>query len=185
MTQGRLVEAVTAKRRANLLRLRRQGIRFEDPRILGLGYTSAAAARKDLTRALKQHHEEEAAEAKVYRQQENERLDALLEAVWEKATTPSPVFNKEREIVAEEIDLKAVDTVLKLIDRRARLNGLDMPAAFEVSGPGGGAVRLDHVSLDELNKLITTAGEPDSDDSDEDLRYVDEDEDEDDDGSSA
>ncbi|WP_228994404.1 hypothetical protein [Streptomyces sp. DH8] len=185
MAQGRLVEAETAARRAKLLALRRQGIRYDDPRIMNLGYANPGAARKDLTRALQHHHDEEAAEAKVYRQQENERLDALLEAVWDKATTPSPVFNKEGEEVAKEIDLKAVDTVLKLIDRRAKLNGLDMPAAFEVSGPGGGAVRLDHVSLDELNKLITTAGEPDSDDADEELRYVDEDEDEDDDGSPA
>lgn len=57
----------------------------------------------------------------------------------------------------------------------------------EVSGPGGGAVRLDHVGLAELNKLITTAGDPDPDEMDdaEDLRYVDEDEDEEDDGDTA
>ncbi|MFB6665942.1 hypothetical protein [Streptomyces parvus] len=159
MTQGRLVEAETAARRAKLLALRRQGIRFDDPRIMGLGYASAAAARKDLTRALQNHHDEEAAEAKVYRQQENERLDALLEAIWDKATTPSPVFNKEREIVAEEIDLKAVDTVLKLIERRAKLNGLDMPQRTELSGPDGGAVPFGTGSLDELNTLIGFAGQ--------------------------
>ncbi|MEV0452843.1 hypothetical protein [Streptomyces sp. NPDC050600] len=56
-----------------------------------------------------------------------------------------------------------------------------------MSGPGGGAVRLDHVGLAELNKLITTAGDPDPDEMDdaEDLRYVDEDEDEEDDGDTA
>ncbi|MFB8122134.1 hypothetical protein ACFVG1_13180 [Streptomyces bacillaris] len=187
MTQGRFVEAETAARRAKLIKLRREGVPYDDPRIMGLGYATPGAARKDLTRALQNHHEDEAAEASVYRQQENERLDALLAAVWDKATTPSPVFNKDREIVAEEIDLKAVDTVIRLIDRRAKLNGLDMPVAFEVSGPGGGAVRLDHVTLPELNQLIATAGEPDgSDETDnEDLRYVDEDEDEDDHGDTA
>uniref|UniRef100_UPI0004CC40B9 hypothetical protein n=2 Tax=Streptomyces TaxID=1883 RepID=UPI0004CC40B9 len=133
MAKGRIIEADTAARRAQLLALRRQGVRYDDPRIMDLGYASAGAARKDLTRALQHHHDEEAAEAKVYRQQENERLDALLEAVWDKATTPSPVFNKDREIVAEEIDLKAVDTVLKLMDRRAKLNGLDMPQRTELS----------------------------------------------------
>ncbi|MDX5526068.1 hypothetical protein PV677_35970 [Streptomyces sp. DE06-01C] len=159
MTQGRLVEAETAGRRAKLLKLRRQGIPYDDPRIMGLGYANAGAARKDLTRALQHHHDEEAAEASVYRQQENERLDALLAAVWDKATTPSPVFNKDREIVAEEIDLKAVDTVLKLMDRRAKLNGLDMPQRTELSGPDGGAVPFGTGSLDELNALIGFAGQ--------------------------
>ncbi|MFC8339274.1 hypothetical protein ACFUJX_20000 [Streptomyces rubiginosohelvolus] len=155
MTQGRLVEAETAARRAKLLALRRQGIRFDDPRIMGLGYASAAAARKDLTRALQNHHDEEAAEAKVYRQQENERLDALLEAIWDKATTPSPVFNKDREIVAEEIDLRAVDTVIKLIERRAKLNGLDMPVKAELSGPDGGPMQLGPVGEEELALLMS------------------------------
>ncbi|MFF2864519.1 hypothetical protein ACFVSX_32145 [Streptomyces rubiginosohelvolus] len=159
MTQGRLVEAETAARRAKLLAMRRQGIRYDDPRIMELGYASPAAARKDLTRALQNHHDEEAAEAKVYRQQENERLDDLLAAIWDKATTPSPVFNKEREIVAQEIDLKAVDTVLKLIERRAKLNGLDMPQRTELSGPDGGAVPFGTGSLDELNTLIGFAGQ--------------------------
>lgn len=159
MTQGRFVEAETAARRAELLKLRRQGIPYDDPRIMGLGYATAGAARKDLTRALQHHHDEEAAEASVYRQQENERLDALLAAVWDKATTPSPVFNKEREEVAREIDLKAVDTVLKIIERRAKLNGLDMPQRTELSGPDGGAVPFGTGSLDELNTLIGFAGQ--------------------------
>ncbi|WP_031031734.1 MULTISPECIES: hypothetical protein [unclassified Streptomyces] len=159
MTQGRLVEAETAARRAKLLKLRRQGVPYDDPRIMDLGYANTGAARKDLTRALQHHHEEEAAEASVYRQQENERLDALLAAVWDKATTPSPVFNKEREIVAQEIDLKAVETVLKLMDRRAKLNGLDMPQRTELSGPDGGAVPFGTGSLDELNTLIGFAGQ--------------------------
>ena len=65
---------------------------------------------------------------------------------------------------------------------------VDAPATVEVSGPGGGAVRLDHVGLAELNKLIATAGDPDSDeadDEDDELRYVDEDEETDDDGDAA
>lgn len=155
MTQGRLVEAETAARRAKLLALRRQGIRYDDPRIMNLGYATPGAARKDLTRALQNHHDEEAAEAKVYRQQENERLDDLLAAVWDKATTPSPVFNKDREIVAEEIDLKAVDTVIKLIERRAKLNGLDMPVKAELSGPDGGPMQLGPVGEEELALLMS------------------------------
>ncbi|MFD4795872.1 hypothetical protein [Streptomyces anulatus] len=159
MAKGKPVEAEVSARRAKLIRLRREGVRYDDPRILDLGYSDSGAARKDVIRALERNRNEEAAEVSIYRQQENERLDSLLEAVWDKATTPSPVFNKEREVVAEEIDLKAVDTVLRLMDRRAKLNGLDMPQRTELSGPDGGAVPFGTGSLDELNALIGFAGQ--------------------------
>ncbi|TXS42929.1 hypothetical protein [Streptomyces sp. t39] len=153
-------QAEIADRRAQLVKLRLSGVRFDDPRILALGYTSRQAASKDMIRALEEHREEEAAAVSAYRQQENERLDELLAAVWEKATKPSPIFDKDRNIVAEEIDVRAVDTVLRLMDRRAKLNGLDSPVRTEISGPDGGAVPLGNGSLDQLNTLITLNGEP-------------------------
>ncbi|MET9436886.1 hypothetical protein [Streptomyces sp. NPDC006551] len=178
-------EAEVAERRAALVKLRRQAVPFDDQRILDLGYSSPGHASKDLIRALAQRRDDQAAEVSIYRQQENERLDALLEAAWPKATTPSPVYDREGNYIGEEIDFKAVDVVLKLMDRRAKLNGLDMPVKTEVSGPGGGAVRLDAVGLAELNHLIATAGDPDPDDltddgEDEDTAYVDEEDDDDD-----
>ncbi|MFD7980198.1 hypothetical protein [Streptomyces sp. NPDC059071] len=175
-------QAEVAARRAELIRLRLRGVPFNDPRILGLGYASPQAASKDLIRALEANRDAAAAEASVYRQQENERLDALLTAVWAQATEERPLYGKDGEFIGNAVDMRAVDTVLKLMDRRAKLNGLDMPVKTEVSGPGGGAVRLDHVNLAELNKLIATAGDPDPDeldDEDDELRYVDEDEDDD------
>ena len=162
---SKATQAAISARRAKLIAYRREGIRYDDPRITGtesptcLGYSSVQGASKDLIRALEEARDNEKAEASVYRQQENERLDSLLEAVWPKATTPSPIFDKDREIVGEEIDLKAVDTVLKLMDRRARLNGLDMPVKSEVSGPDGGAIPLGS-SLAELTSLMTAAGDP-------------------------
>lgn len=159
MAKGKPVEAEVSARRAKLIRLRREGVRYDDPRILDLGYSDSGAARKDVIRALERNRAEEAAEVGVYRQQENERLDALLAAVWDKATTPSPVFDKDHEIVDHVIDLKAVDTVLKLMDRRAKLNGLDMPQRTELSGPEGGAIPFGAGSLDELNTLIEFAGQ--------------------------
>jgi hypothetical protein len=154
MGWSKLKQDEVAVRRTALLKLRREGVRYDDPRIEALGYASPNAARRDLTRALKAHRDEEAAEVSVYRQQENERLDALLEAAWPRATKPSPVFDKEGNIVGEELDMRAVDTVLRLIDRRAKLNGLDAPGRTELSGPGGGAVPLGTGSLAELNALI-------------------------------
>jgi hypothetical protein len=110
------LEEVTV-RRTELLKLRRQGVRYDDERIEALGYSSPNAARHNLTRALEAHRKEEEAEVAVYRQQENERLDALLEAAWPRATQPSPVFDKEGNVVGKELDMRAVETVLRLMDR--------------------------------------------------------------------
>jgi hypothetical protein len=148
-------------RRTKLLKLRREGVRYDDQRVEDLGYSSPAAARKDIVRALEAHREEEKAEVGIYRQQENERLDALLEAAWPRATTPTPVISKDGEVIDHVLDMRAVDTVLRLMDRRAKLNGLDMPVKAELSGPGGGAVPLTAVSAAELRGLINTVGDSD------------------------
>lgn len=154
MPPSKLKRDTTAVRRTKLLALRRQGVRYDDDRILNLGYASASAARRDLHRTLEIHRNEEAAEVSIYRQQENERLDALLEAAWRQATEPQPVLSKEGEVIGTAVDMRAVDTVLRLMDRRAKLNGLDMPVKAEVSGPGGGAIPLATGSLEEMERLF-------------------------------
>lgn len=141
-------------RRTKLLALRREGVRYDDERVEALGYSSPNAARRDLNRALEAHCQEEAAEVGIYRQQENERLDALLEAAWPRATQPHAVYDKEGNVVGEELDMRAVDTVLRLMDRRAKLNGLDMPAKAEVTGAGGGPLQMSQATTAELEALI-------------------------------
>lgn len=162
--------AEVAERRANLIKLRRAGVRFEDPRILGLGYSSRGAATKDFKRALEERRDEQSAEASVYRQEANERLDALLEAHWEAATSGE--------------DPKSAELVLKLMDRQAKLNGLDMPVKAELSGPDGGGVPIGPVGIATLRQLIQTAGDPDDETGDEDSDFEDPDDDssDDDDG---
>ncbi|MER6860724.1 hypothetical protein, partial [Streptomyces pilosus] len=76
---------------------------------------------------------------------EGDRLDALLLAHWGAATSGE--------------DPKAADLVLKIMDRRAKLMGLDMPVRAEVSGPDGGAVPLGTGALAELQQLISIAGQ--------------------------
>ena len=152
-----------AVRRTKLLKLRREGVRYDDERIADLGYSSPDSARKDLKRALEAHRDAEAAEASLYRQQENERLDALLEAVWPRATTPSPVFDKEGNVISHELDMRAVDTVLRLMDRRAKLNGLDMPAKTELTGAGGGPLAVSTADPEKLAALIAATSRLDSD----------------------
>ena len=154
MAHSKAEQAQVAERRRNLARLRRQGIRFDDERILNLGYASANAARRDMNRTLTRNREAEALEVATYRQQENERLDELLEAAWPQATKPQPILDQEGEVIGHAIDMRAVDTVLRLMDRRAKLNGLDMPVRTEISGPDGGAIPFSNGELSELEALI-------------------------------
>lgn len=158
MPASRAQKALTAERRSKLIRMRREGHDFDHIAEV-LEYSSRGAATKDLLRALEQHRDEEAAEVSVYRQQENERLDTLLRAAWPQATELRPVLDRDGTVVANELDLRAVDTVLRLMDRRAKLNGLDMPTKAELSGPDGGIIPLGS-SLPELDNLMNTAGEP-------------------------
>ncbi|MFF1298155.1 MULTISPECIES: hypothetical protein [unclassified Streptomyces] len=154
-------------RRTELLKLRRACVPYEDPRVERLGYSSPDVARRDLSRALEANRAAEAAEVSIYRQMENERLDALLEAAWPRATTPTPVLNKDGEVIDHALDMRAVDTVLRLMDRRAKLNGLDMPVKAEVTGAGGGPLAFTSGSVSELRSLINAAGDPDPDDENE------------------
>jgi hypothetical protein len=62
--------------------------------------------------------------------------------------------------------MRAVDTVLRLMDRRAKLNGLDMPAKAEVTGANGGPLQMSQATTAELEALIglgpaTTGSQPD------------------------
>ena len=162
MPWSRLKTDEVIVRRTKLLELRRQGVRYDDERVAALGYKSPDTARKDLHRALEAHRDAEAAEVSIYRQQENERLDALLEAAWPRATQPTPVFDKERNVVGEELDMRAIDTVLRLMDRRAKLNGLDMPSKTEVTGAEGGPLAVSTADPDKLSALIAATARLDT-----------------------
>lgn len=195
MGTSKAKKAEVAARRAKLIRLRCACVPFDDPQILGLGYKSRQAASKDMIRALEELRDEQAAAASVYRQQENERLDQLLAAIWPHATNPVRTVADRDDPEAEpeeKFDRSAVDVALRLLERRAKLNGLDMPVKVETSGPDGGPIRLSDVSVHELHRLIGMAGEPDDAAPDgEGVAYdgeayedEDEDEDADDDGTS-
>ena len=163
MAVNKIKAADVAERRAKLIKLRREGVPFEDPRILkDLEYGTRGAATKDFYRAICARRDEQAAEASAYRQEENERLDALLAAAWPMATELRPVLNKDGDEVAQSIDLKAVDTVLKLMDRRAKLNGLDMPVKAEVTGADGGPLAVSTADPDKLAALIAATSRLDS-----------------------
>ena len=98
-----------------------------------VGYASAGAAHNAYTRALKRTLQEPADEI---RQQERERLDRLASIHYRNALTG---------------DATATQLLLKIMDRRAKLLGLDAPAKQQVevtTYEGGG--ELDR----EIQRLV-------------------------------
>jgi predicted transcriptional regulator len=70
--------------------------------------------------------------AERVRGQEVKRLDRMIEALWARAQT----FASED---AAELQLKTIDRVIKIQERRAKMLGLDAPERVEHSGDVGDA----------------------------------------------
>lgn len=81
-----------------------------------LGYSNRSGARKAVLRGLAQHGQEDADEL---RRVQSARLEELVEAVFDRALT------------GEE---KAVNMLLSIFTRQAKLLGLDRPSLVEVGG---------------------------------------------------
>ena len=100
-----------AERRSRAVDLRREGLTLmEVANELGV---SVYTAWNDIQTAVRDIPKEE---ADLLRRQEADRLDNLQRAVWDDAIAG---------------DLHAVDRVLKIIERRCRLLGLDAPTRIE------------------------------------------------------
>jgi len=86
----------------------------------------------------------------ILRAIENERLDRMHEAIWER-------------VVAGEDD--AIEIAVKISARRARMNGLDAPAVHELSGPGGGPLEVaeaDATRQKLVDRIARVSGRDDS-----------------------
>jgi hypothetical protein len=116
MPASRAQRAKTAQRRTEAIKLRLAGVDF-DTIAARLGYASRGAACTDINRALEQAVAEQTASADVLRHEELQRLDRLQAGLWTAAAGG---------------DTKAVDSVLRIIDRRCKLLGLDAPQRHEV-----------------------------------------------------
>lgn len=109
-------KAVIAERRTKAITLRLAGADY-DTIAARLGYSGRAAACKDITRALAVAMADLGRSADELRELELTRLDRLQAAAWAAAVGG---------------DLRAIDTVLRVVDRRCRLLGLDAPVRAEV-----------------------------------------------------
>ena len=96
-----------------------------------LGYRSASGAFNAVKAALKATLREPAEEL---RELELARLDAMLLPLWRRI---------------QRGDEKAIDRALRIMERRARLLGLDAPTRGQLSGPDGKPLALDLSGLSE------------------------------------
>lgn len=113
-TSPRRVEA--KERMAQAVELRKRGMTYQAIAD-ALGYAHPGAAHKAVTTALRETMREPADELRTL---ELERLDAIMAANWDKATGEDP-------------DERAATTVLRVMEARRKLLGLDAPAKVEAA----------------------------------------------------
>ncbi|WP_328925599.1 hypothetical protein OG429_13700 [Streptomyces sp. NBC_00190] len=98
------------------------------------------AACRDVRKALDDRRTELNDDVDQMRALEADRLDRLFLVAYRK--------------VVRDQDLTAIDRALRVMERRARLLGLDMPTRTEVAGPEGGPLQVANTTADELAALI-------------------------------
>lgn len=116
MVASKAQQAKTAERRGKAIRLKIEGHTYTEIAQL-LGYSNRASACSDIRRALEKHVIEEGLAVEAWRELELARLDILQKAIWPEAMEGSP---------------RAIETALKILDRRAKLLGLDSAIKLEV-----------------------------------------------------
>lgn len=108
-----------------------------------LGYKSPDAARVDVDRALQERIDRRQGVGQL-REIEIEHLDALRQRVWQELDRKHPYVQGGRVVHAVDENgiehmledsgpvLAAVDRLVKLSERKARLTGIDQPIAVDV-----------------------------------------------------
>lgn len=114
--------AAALEKQAKALELRRAGLGFEEiGRQLGIGKSQA---HRYVVKALADARAQIRASADELKSEDLSRLDAMLTGLWPRARKGEAV---------------AVDRVLKIMERKARMLGLDAPTRTALEGGGEGA----------------------------------------------
>lgn len=140
MPRPRAERAATAARRAKLVEYRRRKVPYSQI-FEELGYANANAASRDFHRALEESLAEQHASVEVYREEQLIELEFLAEEAHKILRTRHYVINSGR--IVEHPDtgqpleddgpvLAAIDRLVKILDRIAKLRGLDAPQRLEV-----------------------------------------------------
>jgi hypothetical protein len=141
MAHSRAALAAVAARRAKLVEYRRRkvpyGSFYEE-----LGYSSIGVARKDFARALEESIAAQHASVEVYREEQLMELEYLAEEAHKilrarhYVVTPGGKLVDDPETGQPLLDdgpvLAAIDRLVKILDRVAKLRGLDAPQKLEV-----------------------------------------------------
>jgi hypothetical protein len=130
--------AKAIKARETALDLRRAGLSFE--RIgerMGVG---KVRAHQLVTEAMEHTRQTIAAGADELRAEEIARLDGMLEKLWPKARRG---------------EVAAVDRVLKIGERRAKLLGIEAPVRIETTGKDGKPIEVSSTATIDPSKLST------------------------------
>lgn len=131
-------KAVHIQRVAQALELRRAGKSY--PEIAAALGVATSHAHRLVEEGMTDARSQVGAEAAQLRSEEISRLDAMLQGLWP---------------AARKGGVTAVDRVLKIMERRARLLGLDSPvrAAVEGGPPGSPPVQSVGMTLDEFRAM--------------------------------
>ena len=110
---------------------------------VGVGYGTVV---RDIEARLEEGAEERQGKTHLYREKQRRQLNTLLTAWWTKAVH----------------DPAAADRVLRILEREAKLIGLDAPQRKQIEGPDGGPISvkpdLSGLTIDELKALCALVG---------------------------
>lgn len=136
MGRKRTPEPEQIDRERQVLELRRTGATW-DAIAQVVGYASPASAYKAYQRAMTRTLQQPADEL---REAEIDRLDRLMRAYWQEA-----IGSRDERGVVTAGNIRAADFILRVIDRRAKLLGLDAPQKIqaEVVNYDGHAIDAD------------------------------------------
>jgi len=123
-TSPKKIEREERARKA--LALRRAGLDY-DRIAQETGYANRSGAYKAVAGLLAERVKASESVADGVIDLELERLDVMLVGIWDKARRG---------------DLHAVDRVIRIGERRAKLLGIDSPERREISGPEGGEIQV-------------------------------------------
>lgn len=138
MTQSKTApaRALSLQRQAQALELRRMGKGFaEIAAALGIGKSQA---HRLVVAGMEDARQQIAASADDLRVEEVSRLDGMLAGLWP---------------TARKGGVAAVDRVLKIMERRAKLLGLDAPERRELTGKGGAPMQTVNMTADEFARI--------------------------------
>jgi transposase-like protein len=130
-----------AEKRAKALEAKKAGYTFRE--IADNLGCSVSNAYKLVRKALDEINAKTEIDAQEMRDVEVARLDALQVTLWRRA-----VVNGE---------LGAIDRLLSVMNRRARLLGLDLPQKHEVTGKDGGPIQTQDLPPIDLTQLSESA----------------------------